>query len=51
METTEEVELTTLSWLNNTHLLKPAGQIPPMEAENDYYRQTLLSHKQLNKKA
>ena len=39
----EEVELATLnwvSWFNNVRLLEPIGNIPPVEAESDYYRQT-----------
>ena len=36
----EAVELATLTWVdwfNNRRLLEPIGNIPPAEAENQYY--------------
>jgi putative transposase len=36
----EAVELATLSWVdwfNNRRLLEPIGNIPPAEAESQYY--------------
>ena len=39
-KTAEEVELETLKWVdwfNNRRLLEPIGNIPPAEAENNYY--------------
>jgi putative transposase len=41
-KTRESVELDTLQWVhwfNRTRLLKPIGDIPPAEAEADYWRQ------------
>ena len=41
--TREEVELATLDWVdwfNHRRLLEPIGNIPPAEAEADYYRST-----------
>jgi putative transposase len=41
-KTTESVELATLewvAWLNHHRLLEPIGNIPPTEAEANYYRQ------------
>jgi len=41
-KTREAVELATLewvSWFNHHRLLKPIGDIPPAEAEMNYYRQ------------
>ena len=38
----EEVEFATLTWVdwfNNRRLLKPIGDRPPAEKENEYYRQ------------
>ena len=40
--TVEEVEYATLEWVdwfNNRRLLKPIGDIPPLELEMAYYRQ------------
>jgi hypothetical protein len=42
----EAVELATLSWVdwfNNRRLLRPIGDIPPIELENEYYRQQALA--------
>ncbi len=39
----QEVELATLDWVdwfNQRRLLEPIGNIPPAEAEANYYRQT-----------
>ena len=42
----ESVELATLKWVdwfNNRRLLRPIGDIPPIELENEYYRQQALA--------
>jgi transposase InsO family protein len=42
----EAVEMATLSWVdwfNNRRLLRPIGDIPPIELENEYYRQQALA--------
>jgi putative transposase len=39
-KTMEEVEMETLKWVdwfNNRRLLEPIGNIPPAEAEENYY--------------
>ncbi len=41
-KTMEEVELETLKWVdwfNHRRLLEPTGNIPPAEAEENYYAQ------------
>jgi transposase InsO family protein len=41
-EPREAVELATLTWVdwfNHRRLLEPIGNIPPTEAEANYYRQ------------
>ncbi len=43
METIDEVEYATLErvdWFNNRRLLKPIGNISPVEYENQYYEQS-----------
>lgn len=42
LKTKESVELATLEWVawfNHHRLLEPIGNIPPAEAEANYYRQ------------
>ena len=42
----ESVELATLSWVdwfNHRRLLRPIGDVPPIELENEYYRQQALA--------
>lgn len=42
----ESVELATLKWVewfNHRRLLRPIGDIPPIELENEYYRQQTLA--------
>ncbi|HEU0276277.1 MAG TPA: integrase core domain-containing protein, partial [Rhodanobacteraceae bacterium] len=45
----EAVELATLTWVdwfNHKRLLEPIGNIPPAEAEANYYRQQLRCPRQ-----
>jgi transposase InsO family protein len=45
-KTKESVELATLEWVawfNHHRLLEPIGNIPPAEAEANYYRQLAKS--------
>ena len=44
-KTRESVELATLEWVawfNHHRLLEPIGNIPPAEAEANYYRQQIV---------
>ena len=44
-KTIESLELATLTWVtwfNHTRLLEPIGNIPPAEAEERYYSQSLV---------